>query len=110
MSDATGVAEVMLGLPGFRVLEAQESMELVIVVETAATLVGCGGCGVIATAHDRMEVAYRDLPAFGRPVRLVWRKRRFRCDEPLCAVASWTETSDLLASRCVLTRRAGLEC
>ena len=108
--DATGVAEVMLGLPGFRVLEAQESMELVIVVETAATLVGCGGCGVIATAHDRMEVAYRDLPAFGRPVRLVWRKRRFRCDEPLCAVASWTETSDLLASRCVLTRRAGLEC
>ena len=60
--------------------------------------------------HDRMAVAYRDLPAFGRPVRLVWRKRRFRCDETLCAVASWTETSDLLASRCVLTRRAGLEC
>ena len=64
--DATGVAEVMLGLPGFRVLEAQESMELVIVVETAATLVGCGGCGVIATAHDRMEVAYRDLTALRR--------------------------------------------
>lgn len=110
MSDATGVAEVMLGLPGFRVLDAQESTELVVVVETIPVLTGCPGCGVVATAHDRMAVACRDLPAFGRPVRLVWRKRRFRCDEQLCAVASWTETSDLLASRCVLTRRAGLWC
>ena len=111
MSDATGVAEVMLGLPGFRVLDAeQQEAELVLVVETIPTLIGCPQCGVVATAHDRMAVAYRDLPAFGRPVRLVWRKRRFRCDEQLCEASTWTETSPLLASRCVLTRRAGLEC
>jgi transposase len=111
VSDAIGVGEVMLGLPGFLVLEArQEQVELVVVVETVWSLVACRGCGVVATAHDRMAVAYRDLPAFGRPVRLVWRKRRFRCDEQLCATSTWTETSDLLASRCVLTRRAALEC
>ena len=111
MCDAIGVAEVMLGLPGFRVLDAQqEAAELVLVVETIAVLFGCPECGVVATAHDRMRVAYRDLPAFGRPVRLVWVKRRFRCDEELCQASTWTETSPLLASRCLLTRRAGLEC
>ena len=42
MSDATGVAEAMLGLPGFRVLGVHESpTELVIEIETVACLVGC---------------------------------------------------------------------
>jgi len=111
MSDAIGVAEVMLGLPGFRVLEAQQQeVELVRVVETTPVLTGCPECGVVASGHDRMRVAYRDLPAFGRPVRLVWVKRRFRCEEELCEASTWTETSPFLASRCLLTRRAGLEC
>ena len=111
MSDAIGVAEVMLGLPGFRVLEAQQQeVELVLVVETTPVLTGCPECGVVASGHDRMRVAYRDLPAFGRPVRLVWVKRRFRCEEELCEASTWTETSPFLASRCLLTRRAGLEC
>jgi transposase len=79
VSDATGVAEVMLGLPGFRVLDAVDSDdELVIMVETIPEITGCSECGVVATAEDRMSVEYRDLPAFGRPVRLVWLKRRWR--------------------------------
>jgi transposase len=111
MIDATGVAEVMLGLPGFRVVEAREhDAELVLVIETAPVPVGCPECGVLATAHDRMAVEYRDLPAFGRPVRLVWRKRRFRCAETACAACTWTEVSSLLSTRCLLTMRAGIEC
>ncbi|MEW6581550.1 MAG: transposase family protein [Actinomycetota bacterium] len=101
----------MLGLPGFRVLDAQESdAELVVVVESLPEPVGCPGCGVVAVAHDRMPVESRDLPAFGRAVRLVWSKHRWRCEEPLCGSCTWTETSPLLSSRCLLTRRAGLEC
>ncbi len=111
MSDATRIGEVMLALPGFQVLEAEEQVgELVIWVQTHPGLVGCVGCGVVACTHDRMEVQYRDLPAFGRPVRLVWRKRRYRCPEPECAVRTWTETADALASRCLLTRRAAVDC
>ena len=103
MPDATGVAEVMLGLPGFRVLDAQViDDELVINVETIPELTGCPECGVVATAHDRMSVEYRDLPAFGRPVRLVWDKRRFRCEEPECSACTWTEVSDALSVRCLL--------
>lgn len=73
-------------------------------------LVGCPECGVVATAHDRMAVEYRDLAAFGRPARLVWAKRRWRCEEPLCAARTWTESSPWFSSRCLLTNRAGREC
>lgn len=111
MSDASGVAEAMLGLPGFRVLGVEETAaELIIEIETRAEVVGCPECGVVATAHDRMPVDYRDLAAFGRPARLRWRKRRWRCEEPRCAARTWTETSPEFSPRCLLTRRAGLEC
>lgn len=110
MSDATGVAEAMLGLPGFRVLEVEETeAEVIIWIETSAILVGCPGCGVVATAHDRMPVEHRDLAAFGRPARLVWDKRRWRCEEPLCTARTWTETSPAFSARCLLTNRAGAE-
>lgn len=111
MSDATGVAEAMLGLPGFRVLAVdQTDAEVTIFIETTAAQVGCPRCGVVAVAHDRMPVEYRDLAAFGRPVRLVWYKRRWRCEEEACTSRTWTETSPEFSSRCLLTNRAGMEC
>ncbi|MFP5452134.1 MAG: ISL3 family transposase [Thermoleophilia bacterium] len=111
MSDANGCAEALLGLPGFRVLDVSESAaEVVIGIETVAGPVGCPGCGVVAEAHDRMRVEYRDLAVFGRPARLVWFKRRWRCREPACAMATWTEAAEGFSTRCLLTRRAGVEC
>ena len=111
MVDATGVAEAMLGLDGFRVLGVQETdAEVVIEIETSADLVGCPGCGVVARAHGRMVVECRDLAAFGRPARLVWAKRRWRCEEAMCEVRTWTEESAAFSSRCLLTRRAAAEC
>jgi hypothetical protein len=82
MSDAAGLAEAMQGLEGFTVPEvAESSAEVVIRIETTGGLVGCPGCGTVATAHDQMAVKLRDLPVFGRPARLVWCKRRWRCEE-----------------------------
>jgi hypothetical protein len=56
--------------------------EVAIEIGTTADLVSCRGCRV--RAEDRMIVELRDLPAFGRPARLVWRTRRWRCREGLC--------------------------
>ena len=110
MSDATGLAEAMLGLEGFVVLDVREDPdELVIAIESTAVVVGCSGCGVRAQAQDRMTIDIRDLACFGRPTRLVWRKRRWRCREVLCATKTWTEVSPAAITRQLITWRAGLE-
>jgi transposase len=110
MLDGTGLAEALLGLDGFRVLEVVETPgEVVIDIESTVELVGCGECGVRAESQDRMVVELRDLACFGRPARLVWRKRRWRCAEADCAARTWTETSAHFSSRTVLSRRAGVE-
>jgi transposase len=110
VGDGTGLVEVLLGLDGFRVLDAVETPdELVLTIETDAELVGCASCGVRAEAHDRMPVEIRDLACFGRPARLVWRKRRWRCVEPACDAKTWTEHSDHVDTQAVITRRAGME-
>jgi hypothetical protein len=62
------------------------------------------------TPVGRVEPFIRDLPAFDRRVRLVWSKRRFSCPDPDCPVQTWTERSDELPDRRVLSARAGREC
>jgi transposase len=109
MSDGNGLAEALLGLDGFRVLAVAETVEVLVVIESVHDMVGCSVCGVRAEAHERMDVEVRDLACFGRPVRLVWRKRRWRCLDPDCDARTWTEESPAVSSRHVLTRRAGLE-
>lgn len=110
MADGTGLAEALLGLDGFRVLEVTETdAEVVIEIETVTDVVGCGRCGTRAESQDRMPVEIRDLACFGRPARLSWRKRRWRCPDGDCEARSWTEASPHAMSRSVLTRRAGVE-
>ena len=110
MDDATGLAEALLGLDGFRVLAVEETpSEVTVTVETVDGIVGCPSCGVRAEAKDRIRVDIRDLPCFGRPARLVWLKRRWRCVDPDCAAKTWTEGSEHVAARAVLTLRAGAE-
>ena len=109
MSDGNGLAEALLGLDGFRVVAVTETVEVVIDIESLADFVGCSQCGVRAEAQDRTDVEIRDLACFGRPARLVWRKRRWRCVEPDCDARTWTEESPAVSARQVLTRRAGVE-
>ena len=111
MSDGIGLAEALLGLPGFRVLDVAETAdEVVVTVETTASAGGCGRCGARAEAQDRMPVDVRDLPCFGRPARLVWSKRRWRCpDVGLRRQGRGPRRSEHLDAQVVLTRRAGAE-
>ena len=100
----------LLGLEGFRLAgTVEENGEALVAVETTAVRVWCEGCGGRAASKGRRETKVRDLPSGGRPVVLVWRKRRWRCPEAGCGVKSWTETSEEVRSRSVLSERARRE-
>lgn len=100
-------ATALVGLGGF-VVGARELVdgEWWLLVETTADVVGCPRCGVRAIGHGRRRVEVRDEPIAGRPVRLVWRKRIWRCRDVDCEVNSWSETHPAIAARSSLTERA----
>jgi transposase len=101
---------LLLDLDGFEVVSAElVGGEWQLAVQTTARMVGCAGCGIRATPHGRRVVRVRDLPIGGRPVVLLWRKRIWRCREPVCRVLTWTERVAGIAPRAVLTQRARAE-
>ena len=68
----------------------------------------CGECGGRVWSKGDQPVRLVDLPAFGRPVRLRWQKRRWVCPEPGCGVGSFAEQDLSVApERALLTSRAG---
>ena len=68
----------------------------------------CGGCGGGLWSDGERPVELVDLPAFGRPARLVWHKRRWRCPRRGCAVGTFTEQdSEIAPPRERLSTRAG---
>jgi transposase len=109
--DGSGVS-ALLGLDGFVVraqLLEESSGEWWLAVETAEDRAWCPACGVRAIGHGRRRVVMRDLPVADRSVVLVWDKRLWRCAEPACPVRTWSEESDEIAPRAVLTERARAE-
>ena len=70
-----------------------------LVVETGSAGTGCPGCGVIAEDRGRRVRRLHDIPAFGAPVQLVWRQRRYRCGELACVVGGFSEDHELAVPR-----------
>ncbi len=66
----------------------------------------CPECGTRSRrSKGRRVTGPRDLPVGGRPTRLRWFKRRWRCDEPGCARSSFTEVVPAVPARKRLTGR-----
>ena len=103
-------ATVLLGMAGF-VVGAQVVVagELHLFVETVVDTAACAGCGSWAVGHGRRRVLVRDLAVSGRPTVLCWAKRIWCCPDGDCDVRSWTEISDAMPARAVLSWRAGAE-
>jgi transposase len=100
--------DLLVGLPGLRVIEVlDQDHRLVVTLESPTTEQGCHSCGVIAGSHGRRTVGLVDCPSFGRPVRILWRKRTWVCAEAACPAGVFTEQHDEVARpRALLTVRA----
>src|SRR5664280_330534 len=68
--------DLLVGLDGLHVTAVARdgAGQLAVSVESALSVGGCPGCGVVAHSHGRREVRLVDAPCFDRPVELVWRK------------------------------------
>jgi transposase len=101
-------ADEIFGVDGFHVLEVttRDDGVLVLDVESDQTLTGCPDCGVVAVGHGRRVQVLHDAPCFARAVRVRWFKRIWRCREPACPRATWTEDHSFAAPRAKLTARA----
>lgn len=110
-ADPTVMCELLVGLPDVNVLAVEDTAQeepLRVHVETRGPRPRCRECGAWGWVKDRRELVLVDLPAFGRPVRLVWRKHRWQCPEPACPVGSWTgEDTRIAFPRVSMTTRAG---
>ena len=108
--DPTRVCELLVGLDDVTVLGAvdDEAGPVRVHVETRDLRPTCPGCGGAVWLKDRRRVELVDLPAFGRPARLVWHKRRWSCPASSCSTGSFTEVAPAIAAtRMVMTDRAG---
>jgi transposase len=98
---------VIFNLPEYRVLTAAVTSLGVrrIVVESTAGVPGCPECGVVSTrVKDTRHQRLRDVPVAGA-AEVLWRKRRFFCDEPVCGRGSFTEATEQVPRRARSTDR-----
>ena len=109
--DPTRMCELLVGLGDVEVLGVADSEggPLRVHVRRRALRPPCEGCGGALWSDGERAVELVDLPAFGRSVRLVWHKRRWRCPRSGCWAGTVTEQArEIALPRERLTSRARL--
>ena len=108
--DPTRMCELLVGLGDVEVVGIDDDVgvPLRVHIRRRAARPDCDGCGGRLWSDGEKLVELVDLPAFGRPVRLVWHKRRWRCPSSECSAGTVTEQDPRIApAREKLTTRAG---
>jgi transposase len=76
-------------------------------IEQVLDEVRCPTCDRAAQVKERPVVHYVDLPVYGTPMSLAWKKHRMRCADPRCPTKSWVLSDHRIAAKnCLLTTRA----
>ena len=97
-----------MGLKDVRVLHYERrGPDVALVIEQVVKDASCPTCQRPAQVKDRPRVTYVDLPVFGAPMRLTWKKHRLRCVHEGCPQGSWVLRDHRIAAKnCLLTTRA----
>jgi len=97
-----------VGLPDVGVLGVIDAVVVEVHIEATSERPPCPDCGHDVHLKDQRPVVLVDLPCFGRPTRLVWHKRRWRCPAVACGQGTWSEEDARIAApRMAMSDRAG---
>jgi transposase len=108
LSDPSEILEALVGLKDVRVLHYERAgPHVALVIEQVLGEVHCPACGRRAQVKERPVVSYVDLPVYGFPMRLTWKKHRMRCVNDECPKRTWVLRDHRIAAKdCLLTTRA----
>jgi transposase len=104
----TEILEALVGLKDVRVVSYERlGPRVELMVEQTPGEVFCPTCGLRAHVKERPIVHYVDLPVYGAPMALAWKKHRMTCVNDDCPVNSWVlDDHRIAAKNCLLTTRA----
>jgi hypothetical protein len=104
----TEILQALVGLKDVRVLAYERRGPHVgLMVEQVPGIVRYPTCHRGAQVKERPVVHYVDLPVYGTPMSLAWKKHRMRCVDQACAKKTWVlEDHRIAAKNCLLTTRA----
>ncbi|MDY5155674.1 ISL3 family transposase, partial [Actinotignum urinale] len=90
-SDSTEILACLVSLKDVRLIGYRRDgpRQELWIEQVVKTPVRCSACSSKAVVKDRPCVRYIDLPVYGRPIYLVWRKHRWLCSNKDCGVKSW---------------------
>jgi transposase len=102
------ILEALVGLKDVRVLRYERAGPHVeLMIEQVTGEVRCPKCRRRAQVKERPVVHYVDLPVYGTPMLLSWKKHRMRCVDVGCPTKSWVLSDHRIAAKnCRLTTRA----
>ncbi len=108
LTNHSEILEAMVGLKGIRILHyARCGRDVELMVEQIVEDVRCPSCGRKARVKQRPVVSYVDLPVYGTPMRLSWKKHRMICINDRCPRQSFVlQDHRIAAKNCLLTTRA----
>ena len=108
LRDPNEILQALVGLKDVRVLQyARRGSEVELMIEQLLDEVRCPSCGGPAQVKERPVVRYVDLPAYGTPMQLSWKKHRMRCPDRSCPRRTWVLGDHRIAAKnCLLTTRA----
>lgn len=108
LSDPSEILQALVGLKDVRVLHYRRSgPDVELIIEQVVGVVPCPTCGERARVKERPVVRYVDLPVYGAPMGLCWKKHRMRCVNGRCPRKSFVLSDHRIAAKsCLLTTRA----
>jgi transposase len=108
LTEPNEIVQALVGLKDVQVLHYKRTgPDVELLVEQVPGALRCPSCGGHAQVKDRPVVRYVDLPVYGVPMALAWKKHRLRCTNPSCPLNTWVLGDHRIAAKnCLLTTRA----